>query len=83
MTLDDIRLISYGSVKTKRFSYWVKFRDRRNISGQKARRDFINFFNGCFGPLGSKWQYSKYSYDEITLKIEDEKDLLIFLLKLK
>lgn len=83
MTIDDIRLLKYGYVGAKRFGYWVHFRDRRNLTGIKARKSLIKFFDSCFGSLGDKWQYTKTSADEYIIKVEDEKNLLIFLMKLK
>jgi hypothetical protein len=83
MNQNDIRLIKFGNAGTKRFGYWIHFRDRRNLAGLKARKSLIKFFDSCFGPLGDKWQYTKTSADEYIVKVEDEKHLMIFLLKLK
>lgn len=83
MNQNDIKLIKFGNTGTRRFGYWIHFRDRRKLEGRRARKDLIEFFSSCFGNLGTGWQYAKYSSDEYVIKVEDEKCLMIFLLKLK
>jgi hypothetical protein len=46
-----------------------------------ARLGLIRFLESSIGPLGERWQYTKYSSDLYEIKFNDEHDLLIFLLK--
>lgn len=86
MTVNDIKVIFYKKLDTKNFSHWVTFRDNRNhrsSKGRKGRLDFIRFFESQFGKLGQRWQYQADFHDIYHIKFNDEKDLLIFLIKFK
>ena len=86
MNSDHIKVINYYSTKTKRFAHWVRIHDYRpsgSKSGRRGKKDFINFVSGLFGLLGERWTYQKESDHSILLKFDQERDLLIFLLKFK
>lgn len=83
MTLDDIKLISYNRTSARRFGYWVRIKDYRQLKGKAAKKDLINFLESSLGPLGEKWHYSKYNDGTYEIKFDNEHDLLIFLLKAK
>lgn len=85
MNLEDIRVIKYHSNLSKRFGHWIFILDRRpqNQSlGKKGKKSLIKYFESLFGILGVRWQYSKSDYGFI-IKLDEERDLLIFLLKFK
>jgi hypothetical protein len=85
MNLEDIRVIKYHSNLSKRFGHWVFILDRRpqyQSLGKKGKKSLIDYFESLFGTLGVRWQYSKSDYGFI-IKLNDERDLLIFLLKFK
>lgn len=82
MKLDEFRIVNYKDVGTKKFSFWVLIKDRGKLEGKAARRSLIRFVESSLGPLGNRWQYEK-NQREIILKFDDERDLLIFLLKAK
>jgi hypothetical protein len=81
MTLEDIKIVSYNRTTAKRFGYWVRIKDYRRLNGRMARLGLIRFLESTIGPLGERWQYTKYSSDLYEIKFNDEHDLLIFLLK--
>lgn len=81
MTLDDIKIISYNQTTARRFGYWVRIKDYRKLEGRAARKGFIRFLESSLGPLGERWHYTKYSNSTYEIKFDDERDLLIFLLK--
>jgi hypothetical protein len=81
MKLEDIKILNYKHTGAKKFGYWVNIRDYRKVNGNFARKTFINFLQQTLGPLGVRWQYQRYSHGEYVIKFNDEKDLLIFLLK--
>jgi hypothetical protein len=83
MTLDDIKIISYNRTTAKRFGYWVRIKDYRKLDNRMARKGFIRFIESSLGPLGERWQYTKYNNGTFEIKFDDERDLLIFLLKAK
>ena len=85
MNLEDIRVIKYHSNLSKRFGHWVFILDRRpqyQSLGKKGKKSLVGYFESLFGTLGVRWQYSKSDYGFI-IKLNDERDLLIFLLKFK
>lgn len=82
MKLNEFRIVSYKNVGTRKFGFWVLIRDRGKLEGKAARRSLIKFIEASLGPLGNRWQYEK-NQREIILKFNDERDLLIFLLKAK
>lgn len=83
MTLDDIKIIAYNQTSARRFGYWVRIRDYRQVSGKYARKTFIKFLEQSIGPLGERWNYTRYENGMYEIKFDDERDLLIFLLKAK
>lgn len=82
MKLDELRLIKHKDVGAKRFGYWVVLQDSRKVSGKVGRKSLINFVEASLGPLGVKWQY-ELNNRQIILKLDNESDLLFFLLKVK
>jgi hypothetical protein len=85
MTFDDVKLLKYKSTGARRFGFWVHFRDRRPVSesnGTRGRKKMLQFFEESLGPLGKKWNYQRTDREYI-LKLNDEKDLLFLLLRLK
>lgn len=83
MNLDDIKIIAYNRTAARRFGYWVRIRDYRQTSGKRAKRGLIKFLEDSLGPLGERWQYARYENGMYEIKFDDERDLLIFLLKAK
>jgi hypothetical protein len=86
VTNDDIKINHYSILKAKRFNHWVTIHDLRsskNGSGKKGRKNFINFFQTILGPLGERWTFQKQDDFLYIIKIDNERDLLFFLLKFK
>lgn len=81
MKLEDIKIVNYRHTGARRFGYWVNIRDYRKVDGVYARKTFVKFLENTLGPLGLKWQYQRYDQGNYVIKFNDEKDLLIFLLK--
>jgi hypothetical protein len=85
MNPDDFRIIKYHANLSRNFGYWVFVSDRRpqrESDGKRGRKRFIAYFESLFGPLGSRWNYSR-DFHGFIIKLNDEKDLLLFLLKFK
>ena len=86
MTQDDIRVIRYHRDISRRFGHWVFFQDKRptrDTIGVRGRKNLIRYLESVFGPLGLRWNYEKTDQVIYILKLDDEKDLVIFLLKYK
>ena len=86
MTTDDIRVIRYHRGISNRFGHWIFFQDKRparGTIGTRGRKNLIRYLESVFGPIGVKWNYEKIDQVIYILKLNDEKDLLIFLLKYK
>lgn len=86
MKIDDIEILDYFNVQTKGFTYWVRFRDRRNSKdskGRKGRLTFIRYLESFYGKIGDRWFYQKENDSTFIVKFNQESDLLIFLLKYK
>lgn len=86
MNQEDIRVVKYLDLKTKRFQYWLTLFDCRGgdySSGKKGKRTLIKYIESLFGPLGQKWHFERIGEHVYTIKIDQERDLLIFLLKFK
>lgn len=86
MITDDIRVIRYHRGISNRFGHWAFFQDKRPTSdtvGTRGRKNLIRYLESVFGPIGVKWNYQKIDHVRYILKLNDEKDLLIFLLKYK
>lgn len=83
MNLQDIKVIKYVRTESKKFNFWVEIKDYSNLSGKRARKNMIKFFEAGLGPLGKKWEYSCYDHGSFVIKFDNEKDLLLFLLKAK
>ena len=81
MIADEIRLIRYMNVNTRRFSFWLIFQDNRNIFGKKAKRDLIKFFESTMGPLGEKWSFEATKAGTFAIKADSEADVTMMLLK--
>lgn len=83
MTLNDIKIIGYKNLSVKRFGYWVEIKNYNRLEGKRGRKEILNFFESFLGPLGIKWQYMKNDDSTFVLKLNDEKDLLLLLLRAK
>lgn len=83
MILEEIKILKHKSTGAKKFGYWIFIRDQGKRQGIAARKSAIAFFTGVLGPMGIKWQYQKYDSQDYILKLNDEKDFLFFLLRLK
>jgi hypothetical protein len=81
---DSFRIIKHYSNISKRYGNWIVFMDMRSDvvrEGRKGRKLFIKEVEQLFGPLGLRWQFQQSSDYEYILKLDDERDLLFFLLK--
>ena len=83
MTFDDIKIFWHRSTGARRFGYWIMLRNHSPKYGQAARKEIISFFQAGLGPMGGRWQYQKCSGGDYILKLDDERDFLFFLLKIK
>ena len=86
MNQEDIRVIKYIDLDTKRFQFWLTLFDCRSgnqTSGKKGKRTLIKYLESLFGPLGQRWHFQRQTEQIYTVKLDQEKDLLIFLLKFK
>jgi len=83
MTFDDIKILWHRSTGAQRFGYWIMLRNHSPKKGQAARKGIIAFFQTGLGPMGDRWQYQKCSSGDYILKLNDERDFLFFLLKIK
>jgi hypothetical protein len=85
MNIEDVRVIKYHSNLSKRFGHWISILDRRpqyQSLGKKGKKSLISYFESLFGTIGVRWQYSKSDRGFI-IKLDNECDLVIFLLKFK
>lgn len=83
MTFEDIKILWHKSSGARRFGYYIAIRNNTPKRGQAARKTMIKFFEQSLGPMGDRWQYQKYSDTEYILKLDNDKDFLFFLLKIK
>ncbi len=83
MTFEDIKILWHRSTGAQRFGYWIMLRNHSPKKGQAARKAIIAFFQAGLGPMGERWQYQKCNDSEYILKLNDERDFLFFLLKIK
>jgi hypothetical protein len=83
MTFDDIKILWHRSTGAQRFGYWIMLRNHSPKQGRAARKAIITFFQAGLGPMGDRWQYQKCSSGDYILKLNDERDFLFFLLKIK
>lgn len=83
MTFDDVKILWHRSTGARGFGYWIFLRIHSSKHGKALRKGIINFFEQGLGPIGQRWQYQKCSDQEYILKLDNEKDFLFFLLKLK
>jgi hypothetical protein len=83
MTFDDITIFHHKRVDTGRFGYWVFIRVKSSKTGQAARKSLLSFFEQSLGPLSGRWQYQKHNTADYIIKLDDERDLLLLLLKRK
>jgi hypothetical protein len=79
MNFESIKLIWKKDLGTNRFSNWIYIRILTNV----RKKELVKFLETNLGPLGEKWQYQILSGSELILKLNDDRDLLFFLLKLK
>lgn len=81
MNWKEFKLIKTNNVNSKRFSFWITFRNRSDLNKKQQRKNLIKYLTECLGPLGNRWEYS-HVYDNIfILKLNNEKDFLLVLLK--
>ena len=86
MTFDDVRLIKHQRTGAQRFGYWVQFRDQRPNSetqGVKGKKSMLKFITQCLGPMGIKWQYQRFDQVNYIIKMDQETDLLFFVLRFR
>ena len=88
MKTDDLQFLRYMNADTHRFSFWITFNDLRKNTDQvgiSGRRKLIAFFEQSLGPLGIRWQYSKFDSilfsSNIIIKLDHEVDATMMLLK--
>jgi hypothetical protein len=82
MTFSDLKIGWHKDTGAQRFGYWISFIYNGPKQGKAARKSLIHFFEQTLGPMGVRWQYQKHNYQFI-LKLDSDKDFLLFLLKLK
>jgi len=83
--IQDYKLLAYYNFESKKFGHWALIKDfnKKTItSGRRDRSDFIKTIEQSFGKLGTKWHYQKDDSDTFYLKFDDEKDLLMLLLRI-
>lgn len=83
MTFNDIKILWHRSTDAQRFGYWIMLRNHSSKQGRAARKEIIAFFQAGLGPMGDRWQYQKCAESDYILKLNDERDFLFFLLKIK
>jgi hypothetical protein len=83
MTLEDIKILWHKSTGANRFGYWISIRNNTPKRGIAGRKSAITFFENQLGPMGTKWQYQKCDESTYILKLDDERDFLFFLLRIK
>jgi hypothetical protein len=85
MTLDDLNLLRYKTLECKRFSHWVWLQDRSSgtTSTRQKRKKLRFFIESIIGVLSGRWQYQECDNNVYIIKLNEEKDLLVFLLKFK
>jgi hypothetical protein len=83
MTFDDIKIIGHKQTSAQRFGHWVFIRNHSSKRGRALRKTVIGFFEQGLGPIGIRWQYQKCTDSDYILKLNDERDFLFFLLKIK
>lgn len=83
MTFNDIKILWHKSTSAKKYGFWICIRNYSPKRGQAQRKTMINFFEQGLGPINAKWQYQKISDGDYILKLDNEKDFLFFLLRLK
>ena len=85
MNSEDIRIIKHHKDLTKGHGHWIFFQDLRPFEqskGKKGRKNLIKFIESILGPLDQRWRYQSH-HNVYIIQLEDEKDLLFFLLKFK
>lgn len=86
MNSDDIRIIKYYRALTKGYGHWIMFSDLRPLEkskGKRGRKNLIKFIESILGPIDQRWRYQNTSNNVYILQLNDERDLLFFLLKFK
>jgi hypothetical protein len=85
MTFDDLHLAKYQTLDCKRFKHWVWLQDRSSglISARQKRKNLRKYIESIIGVLTARWQYQECDDHCYIIKLDDERDLVIFLLKFK
>lgn len=85
MTLDDLNLVKYKTLECRRFAHWVWLQDRSSgtTSNKHKRRTLRQFIESFIGELSGRWQYQECDNNLYIVKLDNQKDLLVFLLKFK
>ena len=83
MTFDDIKILGHKQTTAQRFGHWIFIRSHSSKRGQALRKTIIKFFEQGLGPIGGRWQYQKCTDSDYILKLDNERDFLFFLLKIK
>jgi hypothetical protein len=78
----DYKVVRYHSTKAKKYSFWLTV-SSIEYCDRVARKTFIDFVENNLGPIGNRWQYQKISSTRFILKLCEEQDALLFLLKFK
>jgi hypothetical protein len=81
---EDFKFLKYKNVGTRQFSYWLTFLDTRPSNrryGKRSRKELINFWSYSLGKLGDRWEYSAPGNGEFIIKVHQETDITIMLLK--
>jgi hypothetical protein len=82
MSQEKVKIERYLSTDSKNFGYWIMIYAKFG-EGKRGRKRLINFFESSIGKLGESFQYQRYGDHRYILKLHNEKDALIFLMKLK
>jgi len=80
MIRNKVKIEKYVSTESKKFGYWIMLYAKFG-EGKRGRKKLINFFETSIGKLGETFQYQRYDDNRYILKLHNEKDALIFLMK--
>jgi hypothetical protein len=82
MIQEKVKVEKYFSTNSKRFGYWITLYADFG-GGKPGRKKLINFFETGIGKIGESFQYQRCGDHRYILKLHNEKDALIFLMKFK
>lgn len=82
MIQEKVKVERYLSTESKKFGYWIILYANFG-TGQRGRKQLINFFESSIGKLGESFQYQRCGDHRYILKLHSEKDALIFLMKFR